>query len=112
MLLIDGVRYNLHKYRTEEEFEQTIKEHSKDIFGEESLYCSRSRIKSPSGICSIPDGYAIICSDKPRWYVVEIELSTHPIFDHRVNQKVGHMSWEGSESGMIRTRVRRCKVQQ
>jgi hypothetical protein len=32
MLLIDGVRYHLHKFEKEEEFEDVVEEHSKDIF--------------------------------------------------------------------------------
>jgi hypothetical protein len=36
MLLIDGVKYWLWAPPSEGEFEQIVKEHAKDIFGEEA----------------------------------------------------------------------------
>ena len=86
MLLIDGVRYHLHRYRGEGEFEGVVEEHVKDIFGVESIYFGGKKVSSLSGICSLPDGYAITFWNTPRWYVVEIELSTHPLFEHIVSQ--------------------------
>lgn len=86
MILIDGVRYNLHKFKDEKEFENVIEEHARDIFGERSVYFGKKMISSLSGISSIPDGYAITFEDGAQWYVVEVELSSHPIFDHIVPQ--------------------------
>jgi len=38
MLLIDGVKYEEWTPTNEEEFEQIVEEHAKDIFGEQSIY--------------------------------------------------------------------------
>jgi len=38
MLLIDGVKYELWTPSNEDEFEQVVKEHTEDIFGEQSIY--------------------------------------------------------------------------
>jgi len=38
MLLINGVKYNLWIPQKEEQLEETVKEHSKEIFEENSLY--------------------------------------------------------------------------
>ncbi|MEM2873734.1 MAG: DUF5655 domain-containing protein [Nitrososphaerales archaeon] len=86
MLLIDGVKYHLHEFKEEREFESVVEEHAKDIFGEESIYFGKKKISSLSGIGSIPDGYAITFKDTQRWYVVEVELSSHRIFNHVVPQ--------------------------
>jgi len=86
MLVIDGVKYKLWTPKDEEkEFHPMIKEHSKEIFGEDSLYFDvKHKLKSKSGIGSIPDAYVIKLSKPYQWYVVENELASHPVYDHIV----------------------------
>lgn len=87
MLLIDGVKYELWTPPNEDEFEQVVKEHSQDIFGEQSIYLDRKqKLKSLSGIGSIPDGYVIVFGDSPEWHIIEVELSSHPLYEHIVSQ--------------------------
>ncbi len=87
MLLIDGVRYEEWIPPNEDEFEQVVKEHAQDIFGEQSIYLDRKqKLKSLSGVGSIPDGYVIILGDSRQWHIVEVELSSHPLHDHIVSQ--------------------------
>ena len=87
MLLIDGVKYELWIPPSEDEFERVVKEHTEDIFGEQSIYLDRKqKLKSLSGIGSIPDGYVVILGDPPHWHIVEVELSSHPLHEHIVSQ--------------------------
>ncbi len=87
MLLMDGVKYELWTPSTENEFEQIVKEHAQDVFGEQSIYFDRKqKLKSLSGVGSIPDGYAIVFGDKHEWHIVEVELSSHPLYNHIVPQ--------------------------
>lgn len=88
MLLIDGVKYRPWTPKDEEkEFHPIIKEHSKEIFGENSLYFDVKHVlKTTSGIGSIPDAYVINLSKPSEWYVVENELASHPVYDHIVKQ--------------------------
>jgi hypothetical protein len=87
MLLIDGIKYELWMPPSEAHFEQIVKEHAPDIFGEQSIYFDiKQKLKAKSGVGSIPDGYAIILSGTPQWYIVEVELSWHPVFEHIVSQ--------------------------
>ncbi len=90
MLLIDGVKYEEwvpEGPRAEEEFEQVVKEHTQEIFGEQSIYLDRKqKLKSLSGIGSIPDGYVILLGDAPQWHIVEVELSSHLPHEHIVSQ--------------------------
>jgi hypothetical protein len=86
-LLIDGVKYEEWTPASEDEFERMGKEHAKDIFGEQSIYLDiKHKLKSKSGIGSIPDGYVIVFGEQPDWYIVEVELSSHPLYDHIVPQ--------------------------
>lgn len=87
ILLIDGVRYNLWTPTSEDAFEELVREHTRDIFGEQSLYFAiKRKLRTSSGIGSIPDGYAIVIDKTPLWHAVEIELSVHPLYDHIVSQ--------------------------
>ncbi|MEA2054592.1 MAG: winged helix-turn-helix domain-containing protein [Candidatus Thermoplasmatota archaeon] len=89
ILDIDGVKYNLWIPKNEEkEFEPIVIAHMKDIFGEGALFFNiKKKIMSIAGEKSIPDGY-LIDFDKNEFYVIEIELSTHPEYDH-INKQVG-----------------------
>ena len=87
MLLIDGVKYQEWTPPSEDEFEQIVIEHASEIFGENSVYIDRKlKLKSLSGIGSIPDGYVIVFGDSPEWHIVEVELSSHPLYEHIVSQ--------------------------
>lgn len=90
MLLIDGVKYKEWTPKgenAEDEFERIVKEHARDIFGEQSIYLdTKQKLKSRSGIGSIPDGYAIVLGGQPDWHIVEVELSSHPLYEHIVPQ--------------------------
>jgi hypothetical protein len=81
------VKYEEWTPPNEDEFEQIVKEHAKDIFGEDSIYFDiKQRIRTKAGIGSIPDGYAVTFGDTPCWYIVEVELSSHPLYEHIVPQ--------------------------
>jgi len=88
MLIIDGVEYQEWEPPKERHhFEPIVSEHAEDIFGKQSEYFdTKQKLKSLSGIGSIPDGYVIILGDSPHWHVVEVELSSHPPHEHIVPQ--------------------------
>jgi len=46
MILIDGVKYELMKPENEEMLEEMVREHSKDIWGENSVYFDKKRLKN------------------------------------------------------------------
>jgi predicted transport protein len=88
MLIIDGVRYKLWTPKDEEkEFHPLVKNRYKEIFGEDSIYFDiKHKLVSKSGISAIPDAYVIILSKPYEWYIVENELSSHPVYSHIVPQ--------------------------
>ena len=86
-VLIDGVTYRLVEPDSEASLEKAIQANSKHIFGENSFYFDVKKIiRSKAGVASIPDGYAILFEPKPRWCIVEVELASHPIYDHVISQ--------------------------
>jgi hypothetical protein len=88
MLIVDGIRYKPWTPKNEEgEFHPLVKAQSKEIFGKDSIYFDvKTTLRSDSGIASIPDAYVIDLTEPFKWYVVENELATHPVYDHIVKQ--------------------------
>jgi len=86
LLIVDGVKYKLYVPKDEGEFENLAKEHLCEIFGRDMLYFDiKPELRSKAGIGSKPDGIAILF-DEPCVYIVEFELSKHPIHDHIIAQ--------------------------
>ena len=88
MLLKDGKLYQFWDFEGEEELEKLVNEHAAAVFGQSCEYFNiKKKTISEAGIASIPDGYLVIFEDgQARWYIVEIELSSHPIYEHVVTQ--------------------------
>jgi hypothetical protein len=87
MLLIDGVKYELWTPKKEvEEFHPLVKEHYREIFGRNSIFIEGSKLESESGKGSVPDGFVVTLGEVSQWHIVEMELSTHQLYDHIVNQ--------------------------
>lgn len=87
MLLIDSVRYELWTPDKEvEQFHPLVKEHILEIFGNKSRFIEGKNLQSEAGKGSRPDGIVLIFWEKPQWHIVEMELSSHQLYDHIVNQ--------------------------
>lgn len=87
VVLVDGVEYRLTRPENEKALEAAIRANHCHIFGSDSLYFDLKRkMRSRAGVATIPDGYVIAFDPKPRWYIVEVELSSHPLYDHIVAQ--------------------------
>lgn len=82
-LVIDGIRFNLWIPEHEkEQFHPIIKEHSKEIFGQDSVYLDIGlRLKSETGLGAEPDGF-VVNPVKKELYIVEAELSKHDPYKH------------------------------
>ncbi|MBN1181817.1 MAG: hypothetical protein JXB49_05980, partial [Bacteroidales bacterium] len=87
LILIDGVKYLLKNPNSEDDLEKIVEKNSKHIFGEDSFYFNfKRKVRSRSGIGSVPDGYLITFNNTPEWYILEIELASHPLYDHIIPQ--------------------------
>ncbi|GEM_PF-2225223 len=87
ILLVDGTRYQLWKPNNERVFSELVKDHLKDIFGPNHIYFDiEPKLRTEAGIGTKPDGILLILNDRPQLYIVEYELSTHPLHEHIVAQ--------------------------
>lgn len=80
-----STEYKEYNYKEEKEFEKDIVEHSKELFGEKTIYIDiKKRLKGKYQKDSIPDGYLIDCTfeNDPKLYFVENELRNHSVRDH------------------------------
>jgi hypothetical protein len=85
LLLKDGVKYCPYEYNSEEELAQMVIEHYKEIFGESALFFDPQTMKTQIGIEARNDGI-VLTPEQNRWYIVEIELSKHPLHEHIIPQ--------------------------
>lgn len=87
IVLVDGVRYRLIRTDTEHLLERTIRNNNVHIFGSDCLYFDlKARVQSRAGVISIPDSYIIFFDPSPKWCILEVELASHPIYDHLIPQ--------------------------
>lgn len=85
ILLKDGIKYLPYKYKDENELERMVVEHSEVMFGVDSIFFPKQKIKALSGIVTIPDGFILLMNDE-KWYILEVELASHPLYEHIVVQ--------------------------
>jgi len=87
IVLLDNIRYQLITPENEATLEKAIQANHRHIFGEDSFYFDvKKKIRSKAGIASIPDAYVLLFDPKPKWCIVEVELASHPIYDHIIPQ--------------------------
>jgi len=85
ILFKDGVKYLPYEYTDEKELTQMVIEHYKEIFGANTLYFDPQTMKTETGIATRSDGI-IIPTDETQWYILEVELASHRVYDLIVPQ--------------------------
>jgi len=84
-LLKDGIKYFEYDFKSENDFEISVFKEYQHFFGIESILLSKQKIRTINNIGGIPDGF-IINPKLGKWYVLEIELSQHDLYNHIVPQ--------------------------
>jgi len=84
-LIKDGVKYLIHNFQLENEFEKIVLSQSKFLFGENSIVFEKQKIRTSTGIGTIPDALIINPTTK-KWFVIEIELAIHNVYHHIIPQ--------------------------
>ncbi len=88
LIMLGDNKFQLYHYKSEKELERIVIHHSAEIFGENTFYLDlKKKITSISGISGIPDGF-LIDFENNKFYIIEIELSTHEIVGHISNQLI------------------------
>jgi hypothetical protein len=104
----DGIRYYPHDYEDEQELQNLVENNIEKIFGQNAVFFKGSRIGVPRGqrgAKGIPDGFVLLV-DKKEWLIVEVELSSHPVYGHVVEQ-VGRFSQAWKEGSSKKDLVNR-----
>ncbi len=85
-ILVNNKKYTLLDFELEKDFEESVVENSKMLFGSDSVYIDTKKRfgENDSYHKGIPDGYLLDFSSKkqPQLYFVENELSTHDVYSH------------------------------
>lgn len=85
IIIRDNVEYILYDYKTEDELEKIVFDNYKHVFGDDAILLPKQKIKTRSGIGTIPDGYLLLVKEK-KWFIIEVELDSHPLHEHIVAQ--------------------------
>lgn len=83
-ILHDDRTYRPYEYDSEEEFERAVIDHSREIFGPDSIYFDIKKRLGNENVLTIPDGYLLDFSfqHSPQLYIIENELVEHDPFRH------------------------------
>ena len=81
ILLKDGVEYIQYNYKSENELENMVFEHYKEIFGDNTILFNKSKIKTVANVGAIPDAFVVDLKNK-KWHIVEVELKDHDVYGH------------------------------
>lgn len=85
ILLKDGVKFTQHTFEREDQFEKIVFAQFKSIFGDNAILFDKQKIRTATGIGTIPDAF-VISPDKQKWYIIEVELATHSVYQHIIPQ--------------------------
>jgi len=85
IIIKDGVKFNRYSFETENQFEKIVFAQFKHIFGENAILFDKQKIRTATGIGTIPDAFVIL-PEKSKWYIIEVELATHNVYQHIIPQ--------------------------
>ena len=78
------------EFDNEQEIEDVVIENSEYFFGSSSIFLPKKLIKTRDEFGTIPDGFAIDLASRT-WYVVEVELVHHSVWNHIAPQVAKQM---------------------
>jgi Restriction Enzyme Adenine Methylase Associated len=81
MLVFKDTKFVKSPFDNESELEKVIIQNYEYLFGPNSFYLPKAKIKTADGGGTIPDGFAIDIAQK-KWYLVEAELVHHSVWNH------------------------------
>lgn len=88
LIVSESGKFTSYNYSSEKELERMAVEHSMEIFGKNVFYFdTKKKLVSKKGIGGIPDGF-LIDPENDKFYIIEVELSTHDIVRHISNQLI------------------------
>jgi len=81
MLVFKNTKFVKSPFDSEAELERVIIQNYEYLFGPNSFYLPKAKIKTADGSGTVPDGFAIDIAQR-KWYLVEAELVHHSVWNH------------------------------
>ena len=81
MLIFKDTKFIKSPFDSEAELEKVVIDNYEFLFGPNSFYLPKAKIKTADGGGTIPDGFAIDIAQR-KWYLVEAELMHHSVWNH------------------------------
>ncbi len=81
MFILGERRFINIAFDSEEELENVVVTNSESLFGPSSIFLPKALIHTKDGFGTIPDGFVIDLANR-RWFIVEVELSKHSVWNH------------------------------
>lgn len=81
MLIFKDSKFVKSPFDNEAELEKVVVQNYEYLFGPNSFYLPKARIRTADGGGTIPDGFAIDIAQR-KWYLVEAELVHHSVWNH------------------------------
>jgi RAMA domain-containing protein len=81
MLIFNDTKFIKSPFDNEAELEKVIIQNYEYLFGPNSFYLPKAKIKTADGGGTIPDGFAIDIAQR-QWFLVEAELIHHSVWNH------------------------------
>jgi hypothetical protein len=85
MLISNDKKFIKSPFDNESELERVVTSNYEYLFGPDSFYLPKTKIKTGDGVGTIPDGFAIDIRQR-KWYIVEAELGHHDVWNHIAKQ--------------------------
>lgn len=85
MLIHNDKKYVKSPFDNEAELENVVINNYEYLFGPDSFYLPKKKIRTGDGAGTIPDGFAIDLRQR-KWYIVEAELGHHDVWNHIAKQ--------------------------
>ncbi|KUG07212.1 DUF4357 domain-containing protein [Solirubrum puertoriconensis] len=85
MLIFATRKYLKTPFKNEAELEQVVINNYEYLFGPDSFYLPKTKIRTADGLGTIPDVFAIDIGQR-KWYIVEAELGHHDVWNHIAKQ--------------------------
>ncbi|TGE06551.1 restriction system modified-DNA reader domain-containing protein [Hymenobacter fodinae] len=85
MLIFNDRKFVKSSFSSEAELEKVVIDNYEHLFGPDSFFLPKTKIKTSDGSGTIPDGFAIDIAQK-KWYIVEAELEHHGVWEHIAKQ--------------------------
>ena len=90
MIILNEEKFIEAEFDNEQEIEDVVIENADYFFGSSSIFIAKKMIRTRDGFGTIPDGFSIDLATRS-WYIVEVELVHHSVWNHIAPQVAKQM---------------------